>query len=144
MKVVAKKASSTSRHLALGLIDWLLSVFGYALILLSVSLVFKKTVYIDPTYYGLWGFLASVIIFILNKTIKPVLVWITLPLTGLTLGIFYPFINVFILYLTSFLLDGHFSVHGVIMTFFVAILISVMNVIMQTFVLNPLSRKEHI
>ena len=41
--------------------------------------------------------LATLIISILNITIKPVLFVLTLPITTLTLGIFYPFINVIIL-----------------------------------------------
>ena len=37
--------------------------------------------------------IAVLIIFILNRTIKPLLVFLTLPLTAITLGLFYPLIN---------------------------------------------------
>ena len=31
-----------------------------------------------------------------KQTIKPFLVWLTIPITGLTMGLFYPFINLII------------------------------------------------
>ena len=70
--------------------DWLIHMIGYALILIIISFVFKKTVYIDEGIFGLWGLIAAIIIYILNKTVKPLIVWLTLPITGITLGIFYP------------------------------------------------------
>ena len=36
------------------------------------------------------------LLFILNKTIKPLLFYLTIPITGITLGLFYPFINLII------------------------------------------------
>ena len=76
------------------ILDWLISIVCYALILLLATLVFKKTLIIDNSLYGLWFLIASIIIYFLNKLVKPILVWMTLPLTGLTMGIFYPFVNV--------------------------------------------------
>ena len=122
-------------------IDWLIYMACYAIVLITVSLIFKKTIYIDPEYGYLWGFLAAVIIYLLNKTIKPVLVWLTLPITGLTLGLFYFFINVFILNITEFILQLLFAIHGIFMSFIVAICISVMNTLMETLVIEPLLRK---
>ena len=78
-------------------IEWLIGMVGYALILIAVSLLFPKTLQIDSNLFGLWALVAAIITFILNKTIKPILFWLTLPITGLTLGLFYPFLNVFIL-----------------------------------------------
>lgn len=121
--------------------DWLLYMVGYAIVLIAVSLLFKKTIYIDPSYFGFWGLVAAIIIYILNKTIKPILVWLTLPLTGLTLGLFYPFINVFILNIVSFLLQGHFEIKGIFMSFIVACLISLMNALMENLIIEPIIRK---
>ena len=50
--------------------DWLIHMIGYALILIIISFVFKKTVYIDEGIFGLWGLIAAIIIYILNKTVK--------------------------------------------------------------------------
>ena len=72
---------------------------------------------------------------LLNKTIKPLLVWLTLPITALTLGLFYPVINILILYIVSFILGDHFIIHGgPIIIFVIAILLSLMNLIMKSII----------
>lgn len=123
-------------------IDWVIYMLGYAIVLIIVSILFKNTINVDSSYSGLWFLIASIIIYILNKTIKPLLVWLTLPLTGLTMGLFYPFINVFILYITDFLLGNHFEINGIFMAFILAIFISIINILMQKCVIEPLIRKE--
>ncbi len=113
-------------------IEWSLYMIGYSIVLICVTTLFKNTLYIDNSYFGLWSLLATIIIYILNKTIKPLLVWLTLPITALTLGLFYPFINILILYIVSWILGPHFDIPGgIIMTFVIAVLISVMNLIMK-------------
>ena len=112
-------------------LDWLISIVCYALILLLATIVFKKTIVIDGSYYGLWILIASVIIYILNKLVKPIIVWLTLPLTGLTMGIFYPFVNVIILYINDFIMGKHFEVYGILMAFLLAIFISLVQIILK-------------
>lgn len=116
--------------------DWIIRMIGYALVLITVSIIFNDTIYIDNTYYGIWGLIAVIIIFILNKTIKPILVWLTLPLTAITMGLFYPLINIFILKITDFILLSHFEIKGIIMPFIVSIIISIMNGIMDKIITN--------
>ena len=123
-------------------LDWLIHMVGYAIALIAVSLIFKKTIYIDNSYFGFWGLMASIIIYFLNKSIKPVLIWLTLPITGLTLGLFYPFINVFILKMVDSILGNHFDINGIFMGFFVAICISVMNLLMSALVIEPILRRN--
>lgn len=119
-------------------LDWLIHMVGYTLVLILVSLIFRETVYIDNRLFGLWGLIAIIIIFILNRTIKPMLVWMTLPLTALTLGLFYPLINILILKLTDFILLEHFEIHGTIFVFIVSIVITIMNAIMDNIVIDVL------
>lgn len=123
-------------------LDWFIHMLGYALVLILVSLVFKKTVYIDNSYYWIWGLIAVIIIFVLNRTIKPLLVWMTLPLTALTLGLFYLLINVLILKLTDFILLEHFDIHGTIFLFIVSIVISIMNAIMDNLIIGTLLKRR--
>lgn len=137
MRVIIQDENSKKVHLN-GVIEWFIAMVGYAVILIAVSLIFPKTLHIDPNLFGMWALVAAVIIFILNKTIKPILFWLTLPITGLTLGLFYPFINAFILYIVSFLLQEHFTIHGIGMAFLVAIMISILNIMMDSIVLTPL------
>ena len=117
-------------------IDWLIRMIGYALVLIAISVVFNNTINIDNSYYGFWGLAAVVIIFILNKTVKPVVVWLTLPLTALTLGLFYLLINVLVLKVADFILMSHFDIHGIVMPFIVSIVISIMNTMMDKILTN--------
>ena len=133
-----KKNKSLSNIIS-NLIDWLLHMFGYAFILVIISLIFNKTIYIDSIW---WGLAAAIIIYILNKTVKPLIFWLTLPITGLTLGIFYPFINLFILKIVSWILNPHFIINGIWIAVIVAVLISIMNIIMEEVVIKPILRKE--
>ena len=89
-------------------LEWLLYFASYSLVFFLVSKVFKSF-YIDPTHPVLFSILASFIIYILNQTVKPVLVRLTIPVTALTLGLFYPFINLFILKLTDWILGKYFN-----------------------------------
>jgi putative membrane protein len=123
-----------------GLIDWLIYMVGYTIVLVLVSVVFKS-VSIDNSYFGLWAFLASIIIYILNKTVKPIIFLLTLPITGITLGLFYPVINVLILKMVDWILVGHFTTQGTFSLFFVAILISIMNFLMEKLIVEPIVRR---
>ena len=119
-------------------IDWLFYMIGYAIILITVSIIFKHTIIIDSSFFGFWGFIAAVIIYFLNKTVKPILVFLTLPLTGITFGLFYPFVNVIILNIVDFILAAHFSIEGLFMSFIVAVLISIMNILLQEVVIKSI------
>lgn len=97
------------------------------LILITLSVIFKESLYLNYEYFGIWVLLAAIIIFVCNKTIKPLLFIITLPITALTLGIFYPVINIVILKIVDVLLGKNFDIHGLLMSFIISILISIMN-----------------
>lgn len=122
-------------------IDWLIYMAGYTLILILVSILFNDTFQIDNSYFGLWAFLASIIIYILNKTIKPIIFFLTLPITGITLGLFYPFINVLIIKMADFILGDHLETHGIFILFFAAIAISLMNFVLEKMIIEPIVRK---
>lgn len=83
-------------------------MFGYAIVLLITSNLFRP-LYVENFLYG---FIAAVLIYILNKTVKPFLVTISLPLIGMSLGLFYFVINVVILLLVSLVLGKHFYLTG--------------------------------
>ena len=72
-----------------------------------------------------------------NKTIKPIIVRFTIPITALTLGIFYPFVNVIILKIVDLLLFSHFEINGIWFACLAAILISVLNIIMDNKIIKP-------
>ncbi len=122
--------------------DWFIRIVGYTIVLMLMTLIFKNTLYIDNSFYGVWCLIASLLIYLLNKTIKPFLVWLTIPITGITLGLFYPFINLIILKIVSFILGEHFRIYGVWFALLVAICISFINVILDMTVFKTLTFKE--
>ena len=76
-KMIVKAKKKINKYL-----DMAIHLVGYTLVLITVSVLFKNTVYVDNQYYGLWGLLAVLIIFAANRLIKPLLFWLTLPLTA--------------------------------------------------------------
>ena len=70
--------------------------------------------------------LVSVLLGVLNVTVKPILVLITIPITILTLGLFLIVINVIVLMLADSLILG-FSVDGFIWALLFSILVSIVN-----------------
>ena len=121
-------------------LDWLIYMIGYTLVFIAVSSLFKSF-HLDTSKYGLYAFLAVIITYVLNKTIKPILVYLTLPLTGLTLGLFYPIINVLILKITDLILLDHFDLTDFWAAIVAAILISIMNQIMENLIIQPIIRR---
>ncbi len=130
----------TARKNLENLIEWVLQIVGYALILVFVA-TFFDTFYIDDNHLYLYGFTATLIIFFLNKTIKPILFFLTIPITGITVGIFYPCINLFILKLTDWILREHFQIKNIFIAFLLAILISVMNQLVENIITKPIMRR---
>ena len=122
-------------------VEWLIYMIGYAIVLLIVSKLFNS-LYINSSYFGIHALFAAIIIYILNQTIKPVLKFITLPLTIISWGLLYPLTNVIILYLTSFILGKNFVIKGFIPAFIIAIFISFLNILMEGLVVKPIINKR--
>lgn len=106
---------------------WLISIFLNAIALLIVAQLF--------TSFHLEGFttalIASVILSILNIIVKPILVLLTLPITFVTLGLFLFVINAITLMLTQGLMDTSFVIDGFGTAIIAAIILSVINVILN-------------
>ena len=123
-------------------LDWLIHMVGYAFILILMSVLFPKSFYINSTFFGIFGLIVAVIIYWLNQTVKPMIVLFTLPITGLTLGIFYPFINLLILYFVSFILGSNFVIHGFWIPLLISILISITNMLLDSLIIKPVLEKR--
>ena len=125
------------------LIDWTLYFIGYTIVFILTTSLFNSIV-IDNNHLIIWSIVIVFITYLLNKTIKPILITLTIPITGITIGLFYPCINVFILKLVDWLLGPHFQVNNLLVAFFAAILISVTNFIMEEIIKSILSKvKKH-
>lgn len=124
------------------LFDWLLCMLGYLGVFILVSLLFKS-VYVDKGHPLLYSTIIVLVIYTLKKTLKPILVYLTIPITGMTLGLFYPCINLFILKLADWILGSHFNLENIFVAFIVAILLSVMNFIVKE-IINKIIEKVRI
>jgi len=138
MKLVIKEKNEKRLN---KLLDSILYISGYALVLLIVDIIFNSFDIDDNLYF----FLTVIIIYILNKTVKPLLVRLTLPLTALTFGLFYPFINFFILEIVDLILGSHLQIYGFWSTLLISIVISVMNFFVQNLIIDPIIRRcDHV
>lgn len=125
------------------IVDWLIHMAGYTIVFIFVTSLFHS-IHIDENHLILWSILIELLIYVLNKTVKPILVTLTIPITGLTLGLFYPFINVFILKLADWLLGKHFEISNIYIAFLAAILLSIMNFIMAEIIKSIIRKvKKH-
>ena len=88
--------------------------------------------------YRSWAWLAAAaaLLGLLNAVVRPILYFLTLPLTILTLGLFLLVLNAVMLKLTAALLPG-FEIHGFWYAFLGALLLSVMAMI-----IDPLTKKD--
>lgn len=117
-------------------IDWVefvLETLVGALTLMLASSLFESF-YVENIWYAM---LASIVIGGLNVSIKPLLIYLTLPVNIMTLGITYPFVNVIILKLTSLLIGSSFIIKGWIIPFFIAIFISIVSSMLKEFIVKP-------
>ena len=70
--------------------------------------------------------IAAIVFSFCNTVVKPIILLLSLPITILTLGIFYLFINVFIVYLVSMLVPG-FAVKGFLSALIFSFVLSLVN-----------------
>lgn len=118
-------------------VQFIVGIVVYAFVLMFASYLFNG-LYIENFWYAL---LASVIINILNYFVKPLIIYLTLPLTVMSLGICYPVVNIIILKLCSLVLGSHFMFPGFIIPFFIAIFISIMKIILDNIITKRVGRR---
>lgn len=124
------------------IMEWLIYMIGYGVVLLIVSSLFASF-YINKDYFGMYAFVAAIIIYVLNQTVKPIINFFMLPVTVISLGLTYPIVNIIILKLTSFILGKeNFYISGIFVPFLVVLIISFFNILMEGFVIKPIIGKR--
>lgn len=76
--------------------------------------------------------IVAIVLGILNTFLKPVLQILALPITIMTLGLFYFVVNVFIIYLATYLVDG-FAISGFISALLFGLVVSIVSAILGMF-----------
>ncbi len=111
---------------------WIIGLLINAVILMGIAYLFEG--------FYLSGFvaalIASLLLFVVNIIVKPILIVLSLPITVLTLGLFLFVINALTLMLTAALMGSAFEINGLGMAIIAAILIS----LIQTFVVKPIKK----
>jgi len=136
MYKVINETKDTRMTKTQGGLDFILSLICSALILITVSTLFSRFM-IEDTKTAL---IAAFLIAILNKTIKPILFFMTLPVTIVTLGLFYPLVNGIILNIVDWALGANFVISGFWTVFFASVLISIFNMLVTSLVLDKLNK----
>lgn len=78
-------------------------------------------------------FAAAVVLGLLNAFLRPILIFLTLPVTVVTLGLFTLVINAFLFYLASLLVSG-FHVAGFGQAFIAALVFSIVSFLLSMFI----------
>lgn len=119
-------------------VTFVLEILTGALSLMIASYLFKSF-YVENFWYAC---LASVIISVISVYLKPLLEFIALPINILTMGLTTPLINVVILKITRLILGSKFVVNGWIIPIFIAIFISVVNVLLNNLIVDKYKERR--
>lgn len=119
-------------------VTFVLEILTGALSLMIASYLFKSF-YVENFWYAC---LASVIISVIGVYLKPLLEFIALPINILTMGLTTPLINVVILKITHLILGSKFVVNGWIIPIFIAIFISVVNVLLNNLIVDKYKERR--
>ena len=79
----------------------------------------------DQSYWT--PFVVALVLGVLNVIVRPILMYLALPLLIVTLGLFTLVINALLLYLVSYLLGSHFQVDSFWSAFWGALIISLVS-----------------
>ena len=120
------------------LITFGISVLVYSIVLLLASNLFRG-IYVENFFYAI---ISALILSLLNSTIKPILIFWTLPLSIVTFGIAYPIVNMIILKLCDILMGNAFGVSGFFSTFIVAIFISGMRMLLDQMITKKVGKRK--
>lgn len=89
----------------------------------------------------LWAFISISLIYILNKLVRPVLIIVTIPITAITFGLFYFFINVIILKLADWFLQSKLDFTNFWALIVISLLLSFLNTAIEKTIIEPTLRK---
>lgn len=119
---------------------WLIGCLINAVLFMALAGYFHESFYLTGFTAALQ---ASILLSILNVLVRPLLILFTLPVTILTMGLFLFVINAITLELTDWLMGNAFEIHGFGMALFFAVLMSLVNLVIQKTILEPSRKSKH-
>jgi len=104
-------------------------------ILISAVAVYLAATFIPGITVNGFGtaLIVAIVLGLLNAFLKPILVVLTIPITILTLGLFYIVINVLMVYLAAYLVSG-FAVSGFIAALLFSLVVAVITWVMDAII----------
>ena len=87
---------------------------------------------VNDTDRFLTALMVAIVLAFLNTVVKPILAFLTIPITVLTLGLFYLALNAFIIIFAGKLVDG-FHVDGFFTALLFSIILSIMTGVLEFF-----------
>ncbi|MBM7704500.1 phage holin family protein [Metabacillus iocasae] len=117
---------------------WLTSILINALVLIVIAGYFESF-YLESVSAAI---IASIILSILNVFVKPIIILLTLPVTVLTLGLFLFVINAITLVITDELMGSAFEIEGFGMAILAAIVMSILNALIENLIVEPLQKRR--
>ena len=121
---------SEQKSIKYALVEWILTLLINSAVLVLASKIFKGF-YISSFGYAI---ITSIVIMILNSTVKPLFKLLSLPITVMSLGLLYPINNVIILKLASLIMESTFVVEGWFVPLFISIFISFANILLDSII----------
>ncbi|SDP88315.1 putative membrane protein [Litchfieldia salsa] len=118
---------------------WLLSLFINSVVLIVVA-GYIDTFHLESLTAAIF---ASIILSILNVIVRPILIILTLPVTVLSLGLFLFVINAITLMITQSIMGDSFVIDGFGTAMIAAIIISILHLLIQKVILDPLTEKRN-
>ena len=134
-----KEKKVTKKSVKHKIYEILMYLFSYTLTFLIVERFFKTFVIAEPKI--LYALIATVIIYILNQVVRPLLVTFTMPIMGITFGLFYVVINCVILKITDLLMFSKLDFQNLFILFFISILLSILRFVVEDVILKPIIKR---
>ena len=135
-----KKNKKKKDNIVTEILIFIVNLIVYTGVFLLVNAMFDSFV-IDHDHIFIYSAVAVILISLLNKTVKPILVKLTIPLTALTLGLFYFVINMFILKLVEWIMIDKVKFTSLPVLFLISIVFSILNFIANDIIVKPVEKK---
>ena len=135
-----QKKYENTKNIYIKTIENILYILGYTLTFFFVSKIFDSfELSNDNTFF--YAFLSVLLIFVLNKTINPILMLLTLPITACTLGLFYFVLNTIILKVVDFIMQNKLNFTNIWILFFISIVILIINLLIELIIIKPIIKR---
>ena len=138
MKLVVVEKNNNVRFNKI--LETILYIVGYTFSFFVVSKMFDTFV-LSEKLPILYAFLAVALIYLINKTVKPILVFFTIPITALSLGAFYFVLNTGILKLVDWIMGDKVDFTNIWILFIISIVISIVNLLIDLIIIKPIIKR---